>query len=997
MSDNLFPRVSGTLVAYLIALTITLGGATSANAQAGAPDDSFVAFRSHYVTALPQPDGKVVISGGFQQIGDVARNGLARLNADGSLDLSFNPAAGFTDYPNGSDLARLSDGSILFTRVYYQENSQHKKLYRCNAAGAIVTAFATLPGADQSIDGLQALPTDQIYIWGGFSQVAGVARHGLARLNSLGQVDGGFTPQLPLGSWVLRLAIGADGSVIVLASVLGELHLYRLSNTGVVVMQKTLNLVCDYSVYSPFVGDVVVQADGKVILAGMFDSVDGVTKRGIVRLNANGAVDSSFDVGFLKTNAKVYDLHLQATGKIILMGKLCYDASGSTISAVRVSESGVIDENFDVAANSEADHSLLSGGQIKELADGRLIAFFYREQSPGPGGSVGGIGWLSYNNYDPSYQLVRLLGDGDARPHRPSITNVEPTSPTGMRIEWKKVANLTGYQVERLQDNAWVTLAHLPAAQTSYLDEGVDGVTNYSYRVAAKNAFGAGLPSIDKKVLLPGSFSVKSSAIPMSPTSVTLSWRDVSGEAIYDVYRKDGTDIYNIHRSTYQGDAPGSTWRLGGGLTLDDTSAVFSDPPSPPMTLLASLPIGATSYVDNTASPSANYVYQVVARNVAGQKVTEGIQVEMPPDLPPQRVESLLVSPSSGQSVRLAWRKVRWATGYILERRAPGGVWSEIAHLGADMTAFIDDQDFPEDLTYQYRVRATNSVGISEYSDVKSVVTPAPSWTIAGKEDASFTRLAIDALSEGSSGSIYGRFGSFSSPVLFRLSQDGGMAMSVSLSSSFNTVSAHVVMSNEQIWVTGTPVVSHHSRIRAYKPDGTEDTQVVFPRFYGDISMLYRLKNGKVMALGNFGMVGAEPSKGIARLNADGTLDSTFSMTGISGVGTSPKIAEQSDGSVILVLDKRNVIRIRPNGMRDMGFGKSGTVDANGYPYSVDGLAIQADDSIVLGGGFEGLSDGWTISTRPVVNRLTKDGVIDPTFQGGVGFRFTLLLVVPLS
>lgn len=989
MNDNLFPRVSGTLVAYLIALTMILGGVTSANAQAGAPDDSFTAFRAAYVSALPQPDGKVVISGGFQQIGEVARNGLARLNADGSLDGSFDPASGFSDVSYGSQLARLSDGSILFTRGRQQEYTTHQKLYRCTATGTIVSAFATLPGANESIDGFRALTNDQIYIWGGFSQVAGVARNGLARLNSLGQVDGAFAPQLPSGSWVSRLAVGADGSVIVLASALGELRLYRLSNTGVVLMQKTLDLACDYFGDYPFVGNLVVQADGKIVLAGMFDSMGGITRRGVARLNADGSIDSSFNVDFLKANTKLYDLHLQATGKMILMGKLRYDANGSTISAVRISGNGSLDESFDVAANSGADHSVLSGGSIKELADGRLLAFFYKEQPPYPGGS-GGVIIVGppNNNFDPSYQLVRLLGDANARPHRPSITIVEPMSPTGTRIEWKKVANVTGYQVERLQGNAWVTLAHLPSAQTSYLDEGLDGVTNHSYRVTAKNTFGAGLASVDKKMPLPGSFLVKSSAAPTSPTRVSISWPDVSGEAIYEVYRKDGADIYNIYRSTYQGDAPGSTWLLGGGLTLGDTIDFFPTPP--PMTLLVSLPAGATSYVDNTASPSANYVYQVVARNVAGQKVTEGIQVEMPPDLPPQRVESLLVSPGSGQSVRLAWRKVRWATGYILERRAPGGVWSEIAHLGGDMTAFVDDQDFPEDLTYQYRVQAINSVGSSEYSDVKSVVTPAPSWTVAGREDASFSRLAVDALSEGSSGSIYGRFGSSSSPVIFRLSPDGGMAMSVSLSSSFNTVSAHVVMSNEQIWVTGAPLVSHHSRIRAYRPDGTEDTQVVFPRFYGDISMLYRLKNGKVLALGNFGTVGTESSKGIARLNADGTLDSTFSMTGISGVGTSPKIAEQSDGSVILVLDRRSVIRVRPNGTRDMGFGKSGTVDANGYPFSLDGLAIQTDDSIVLGGGFEGLNDGWTVSKRPIINRLTKDGMIDPTFQGGGGFPLSI-------
>ncbi len=41
--------------------------------------------------AAVQPDGKVVIGGDFTAINGVTRNYLARLNADGSLDTSFDP------------------------------------------------------------------------------------------------------------------------------------------------------------------------------------------------------------------------------------------------------------------------------------------------------------------------------------------------------------------------------------------------------------------------------------------------------------------------------------------------------------------------------------------------------------------------------------------------------------------------------------------------------------------------------------------------------------------------------------------------------------------------------------------------------------------------------------------------------------------------------------------------------------------------------------------
>ena len=40
-----------------------------------------------------QADGKILIGGGFTTIGGVARNRIARLNPDGSLDTGFDPNA----------------------------------------------------------------------------------------------------------------------------------------------------------------------------------------------------------------------------------------------------------------------------------------------------------------------------------------------------------------------------------------------------------------------------------------------------------------------------------------------------------------------------------------------------------------------------------------------------------------------------------------------------------------------------------------------------------------------------------------------------------------------------------------------------------------------------------------------------------------------------------------------------------------------------------------
>ena len=58
-----------------------------------------------------QVDGKVLIGGFFTTLGGVARNSIARLNADGSLDTGFNP--GTPAYNSVYSLAVQADGKVL--------------------------------------------------------------------------------------------------------------------------------------------------------------------------------------------------------------------------------------------------------------------------------------------------------------------------------------------------------------------------------------------------------------------------------------------------------------------------------------------------------------------------------------------------------------------------------------------------------------------------------------------------------------------------------------------------------------------------------------------------------------------------------------------------------------------------------------------------------------------------------------------------------------------
>jgi len=141
--------------------------------------------------------------------------------------------------------------------------------------------------------------------------------------------------------------------------------------------------------------------------------------------------------------------------------------------------------------------------------------------------------------------------------------------------------------------------------------------------------------------------------------------------------------------------------------------------------------------------------------------------------------------------------------------------------------------------------------------------------------------------------------------------------------------------------------------------------------------------DGKIIIAGNFNFYNNVSRKCIARLNTDGTLDTTFKV----GVGALPNIWKalvQPDGKVLIGGDftsynttlRNYIARINSNGKIDNTF--NGGTGANS---SVTAIAIQPDNKILVGGNFQiinGLSQNR-------IARLNYNGTVDTTFIPGIG------------
>src|SRR5688572_20458492 len=118
-----------------------LGAAAGAGAQAL---DGFAPGANDTVyTIVVQPDQRILVGGAFTMLGDggtgsTPRQKIGRLNADGSIDTSFNPQANIGVNAQVLAIALQADGKVVVAGIDFVNG---RNLARLNADGSLDTAF----------------------------------------------------------------------------------------------------------------------------------------------------------------------------------------------------------------------------------------------------------------------------------------------------------------------------------------------------------------------------------------------------------------------------------------------------------------------------------------------------------------------------------------------------------------------------------------------------------------------------------------------------------------------------------------------------------------------------------------------------------------------------------------------------------------------------------------------------------------------------------------
>ncbi len=308
----------------------------------GSVDGSFVAPEAEAKDFLLLPDDKILISGAFTEVGGQPHRFVARLNADGRLDASFNPdLSGLSVGVN--QMLRQKSGKIVVDSAHIASTGlSYSLLSRLNTDGSLDKSFET--SVDASFLGTLRLQSDdKIIVAGAVNKLVDFTRYDyyrLGRLNADGTTDNSFRAAAETRDghvfFPADVLILPDDRIVTGGSIDGDDDLdtgyvLRYSADGVLDTDFKVTVTGPASPENNTnvnVSGLARQKDGKILLCGEFTAVNGVPNQAVARLNTDGTTDTAFSaLGTFNAPqgaGSPDEVALQKDGKVLLSGFLFY-------------------------------------------------------------------------------------------------------------------------------------------------------------------------------------------------------------------------------------------------------------------------------------------------------------------------------------------------------------------------------------------------------------------------------------------------------------------------------------------------------------------------------------------------------------------------------------------------------------------------------------------------------------------------------------------------
>ncbi|MEM0575238.1 T9SS sorting signal type C domain-containing protein [Flavobacterium polysaccharolyticum] len=287
------------------------------------------------------------VGGSFSVFDDQNQGKLAKIDVQGTLDIGYlTSGVGLNN--SVSKVLPLSDKSVIVVGNFTQFNGEVvPRITKLNEAGERDSTFNVLSqGANATIRNAAVQSDGKIIIVGNFTSYNETAVNRIARLLPNGSIDATFNMGLGCNGQVYGVAIQSDGKIVIVGNFstyngIPAVKIARLLPDGTL----DASFISGSGAQDGLVETVALQSDGKMILGGHFTLFNGVSSPRLIRLNADGSVDSSFSVG-AGFDAIVYHVTLQSDGKIVVGGSFAAFNGNARRRIVRLQPDGALDVSF---------------------------------------------------------------------------------------------------------------------------------------------------------------------------------------------------------------------------------------------------------------------------------------------------------------------------------------------------------------------------------------------------------------------------------------------------------------------------------------------------------------------------------------------------------------------------------------------------------------------------------------------------------------------------
>ena len=719
----------------------------------------------------------------------------------------------------------------------------------------------------------------------------GYLTRGLARINTDNTADIGFSNNIGnnFNSNTSTVAVQADQKIVVggtfttFAGVTVN-RIIRLNTDG---SRDTTFTTNTGTAFNGTVGNIAIQTDGKIVAVGAFTTFNGATVNRVVRLNSDGSIDTAFTTNTgTAFSGSPSEVVIQSDGKILISGTFT-TFNGVTIrNLVRLNTDGTRDTAFTTNLGTGFVGSTIA---IAVQSDGKILV----------GGGFTSLNGTSINRF------VRLNSDGTR--DTSFSTNIGTALSSGGTVEAIAVESdqkivLTG----SFRDFNGTTVNGIVRLNSN-------GTTDMSF--ASSTGIGLGV----------GTATSFGRAILITPSSEIL----IGGQFL----KLNGLTVSYFFKLNSTGARTWPPTRLG----VD--GKVFS---------IAVQPDEKIILAGNFTAFNGSVVYHIIRINKDGTLDTS--------------FNALLASSSSAPS--LINSVALQSDGKII--------------VGGDFTSFNDvsgrnrlvrlNTDGTVDTAFSANIGTAIPSGDPDEEEVRCVAVQGDNKIIIGGKFATFNGVAaknlirlnsdgtrdtafmanlgtgfthsvfsgsdrVSAINVQSDNSILvaGQFNSLNGTVvrnIVKLNQDG--TRQASFTTNIGTGADQEILAittklNGKIVIAGqfNDFNGHTiSKVAQLESSGARDTS--FNPGSGTTSLIYAVAaqaDNKILIGGQFNGFSGNPAKGFARLNADGSYDSSFNVESAEGTiyRDIRAITIQPDKKILIGGDFRSEAKLLKNGVARIG------------------------------------------------------------------------------